>query len=212
VPWFRTYASDDIASSSWYGLTLAERGLLGTLARLTWIDGSAPASPRLLALAARASEDDVRRAFTDAVRAHLIPGPTAETIAVREIVRQRADVAEARQKMAIGGRAGAEKTNATRATSGKVNAARTAGRDVPCGLPRNVAAAHPAGSGRAPEMQCNALTSTPSTRDSEWIDAYEAGGAEHAHPSPSSSSYRVLLPEQVPNVRSVLSRVQRIAS
>lgn len=176
APWYRTFAADDLASSSWYGLTLAERGLLDSLARLTWIDGGAPDDLRLLALAARASEGDVCAALTDAVRAHLAPGPTPGTIAVAEIVRQRAEVAEARAKMAAGGRKGRAERVAN------ANATPKASHEVPRKVARKVArdthATRPAGSERAPEMQCNAMTSTPSSGTRAWVNDYATAEAK----------------------------------
>jgi hypothetical protein len=46
APSYATYASDDLARMTWYGLSAGERGLLESMARVYWYDEYLPSDPR----------------------------------------------------------------------------------------------------------------------------------------------------------------------
>jgi hypothetical protein len=112
-PWFKCFAADDIASSSYFGLTSGERGLLDSMARAYWIEGELPATPRLLAAIVRLPETEVVANLTPGVLSHFekIRG----TLAHRELARQRQNSDDARKRMSDAGRKGAAMTNAKHA-------------------------------------------------------------------------------------------------
>jgi hypothetical protein len=121
LPWFKAFASD-LASRSFYGLNAAERGLLDSMTKAYWIDGSLPKCWTLLARVVRLDEQEVRGALTAAVLVFFGADESdPELLHHSELRQQRKQLEEARKRMSEGGERGAETTN------GKKNASRKAG-------------------------------------------------------------------------------------
>ena len=57
-PAFQVYAADELASVSYYALSLAERGVLDAMRRVIWCDDAIPADPEGIALAIRRPEEE----------------------------------------------------------------------------------------------------------------------------------------------------------
>ena len=108
-PAFQVYASDDLASSRYFLLPLAQRGLLDAMRRACWVDieGSVPRDPAQLALVVRCSEADVREALTPQVLAWFAVGPDPTRLVDPDLQRQMAELMDRRQRQ----RAGAVATN-----------------------------------------------------------------------------------------------------
>ncbi len=119
-PAFQVYASDDLAASRFYGLSLAERGLFDSIERVIWCEDSIPADIAGIALAVRRPEDEVRDALTDRLRLHFRPvegNPSRMTCP--ELCRQMARLLDQRRKQSEA----ADKTNHAK-REGKRNADR----------------------------------------------------------------------------------------
>src|SRR5579862_613872 len=111
-PAYQTYASDDLASERYFGLSFAERGLLDAMRRACWVsrDGTVPATAAALAVFVRASEADVRHALTSRVLDWFVPSPDGTRLVEPDLQRQRDACHSKRQAQANGAAA----TNAKR--------------------------------------------------------------------------------------------------
>ena len=173
-PWYRTFASDDLSSSCYFGLSVGERGLLDSMARAYWCEGPLPESPRLLAALVRLPESEVTQSFTGGVLAHFerVNG----SLVHRELARQRRQSDAARNAMSEGGSKGARAANSKRA--GHLHAPQPA----PQGTPQPTS--------QGTDMNCTALHCTELRSvegaglpaDEEWVSSYEstAGALEQA--------------------------------
>jgi hypothetical protein len=90
-PAFQVYASDELASEQYFGLGLAERGLMDAMRRACWVseDGSIPADPALLAVVVRRPEAEVRLALSDSVLTWFLVGPGRQRLVEPDLQRQR---------------------------------------------------------------------------------------------------------------------------
>lgn len=108
-PAYQTYASDDLASERYYSLPLSQRGLLDSIMRTCWVNGSAPDDPQALAFAIRSTVDEVREHLTQAVRDHFTVGEDGRLMNP-ELERQRSNMIVRQESLSRG----AAKTNAKR--------------------------------------------------------------------------------------------------
>jgi hypothetical protein len=184
APAYATYASDDLARVSWYGLSAGERGLLESMARAYWVDGYLPSEPRLIALACRLETTDVQPLLTGAVLAHFESDDIGHLHHV-ELRRQLQNIAVTREKQSLGGKTGAAITNANRSTKRKPNTGAASQRVASVGAGR--LASIPAGLRRVPERteRTERTKSTSSLGKADfdsvvvvdpdpWVQEYEA--------------------------------------
>ena len=145
------YASDDLARISYFGLSVAERGLLDSMARAYWVSGSVPKDPRLLALVVRLPEADVKVSLTPAVLEHFQAAETdANSLHHIELRRQLQNIQLVRDKQSEGGAIGAQMTNDGRRKRKRSKASQTPA-PIPAGTPTTTPAPLPASLGRVPE-------------------------------------------------------------
>ena len=145
------YASDDLARISYFGLSVAERGLLDSMARAYWVSGSVPKDPRLLALVVRLPEADVKVSLTPAVLEHFQAAETdANSLHHIELRRQLQNIALVRDKQSEGGAIGAQMTNDGRRKRKRSKASQTP-TPIPATTPAGTPAPLPASLGRVPE-------------------------------------------------------------
>lgn len=104
-PAYQTYASDELASATYYRLSLAERGLLDAMRRAAWIDGAIPEDAEELALAVRRPVEEVRQALSAGVLRHFVCGDPGMLICP-ELERQRERLLVIRSERSKAGRKG----------------------------------------------------------------------------------------------------------
>src|SRR4051794_18965253 len=92
APAYQTYASDDLASEGYFGLTFPERGLLDAMRRACWVstDGTVPAESAALAVVVRRSEPEVRATLSAGVLAWFDASPDGRRLLEPDLARQRA--------------------------------------------------------------------------------------------------------------------------
>ena len=130
LPWYKTYAATDLASSRFFGLSAAERGLLDSMARAYWLDGELPQDPRLIARVVRMAEQEVLSALTQGVLGHFEADEARPGVLHHAGLRtQREAVKEGRRRMSIGGQRGAAITNNRVAARSGYPAKMVAGED-----------------------------------------------------------------------------------
>ena len=113
-PAYQTYASDDLASSKYYMLTLAERGLMESMRRVYWIEDGIPADAEVLASAVRRPAEEVRAALSQHVLDYFVENPhDASKLLCRVLAGQMAEQMDRRRKQSEGGKEGARKTNSS---------------------------------------------------------------------------------------------------
>lgn len=105
-PAFAVYASDLMANRAYRLMTLTERGLLLSIMCETWVNGSVPADPDDLAQLLGQSQEAVKIALTDRVKAHLDERNSEFTCP--EIEAYRARIENRRQVMSKAGKKGAK--------------------------------------------------------------------------------------------------------
>ncbi len=111
-PAYNVYASDDLASSRYYGLSVGERGLLDSMNRAWWVERHLPRNPILLARVVRLDTTEVEKYLTPSVLRHFVADEVVpDELHSVELQRQFNHVLEIREKQAIGGKIGAQKTN-----------------------------------------------------------------------------------------------------
>ena len=148
-PSYATYASDDLASVRYFGLSVAESGLLDAMARAYWVAHSLPRSCRLIALVVRLPETDVTQWLTPAVLEHFALDETdANSMHHIELRRRLQNIALVRAKQSEGGVIGAQKTNAGRCKR-KHSKAPQASTGEPATTPASTPAPVPASLGEA---------------------------------------------------------------
>lgn len=109
-PAYQTYASDDLASEAYYGLSLASRGLFDAMLRVIWVNGYVPKEAQLLAKAVRADLDDVTTALTPALVDQFVTlDSDRNRLTHPELERQRTQLEHRREKQRNGGREGARR-------------------------------------------------------------------------------------------------------
>jgi hypothetical protein len=156
-PAYQTYASDDLASEGYYGMSLASRGLYDAMLRVIWVDGYVPKDPALLAKAVRAEATEVKEA--------LVPGLLAQFEPLRgdpgrltypELERQRGNYQLLREQQRLGGKKGADRRYRQRDMS------------TPIGKPMG------------PELNCNEVQRTEKkpTQEVRKRGSSSAGAAE----------------------------------
>ncbi len=118
APAYAVYASDDLARTAWYGLNAGERGLLESMCRVYWIEGTLPGEPRLIALACRLEHADVLANLSDSVLNHFIRDDVGVLHHV-ELHRQLENIERTRELQSFGGKRGAAMTNEARASKRK---------------------------------------------------------------------------------------------
>jgi uncharacterized protein YdaU (DUF1376 family) len=106
------YASDDLSTSRYFGLSAGERGLLDSMARSYWVERSLPCDPRLLARVVRLDHAEVAAFLTPAVLAWFVQ--EGDVLHHLELRRQLANIALVRAKQSAGGTVGALITNEKR--------------------------------------------------------------------------------------------------
>jgi hypothetical protein len=111
-PAYQVYAADDLARSEYYGLSSGERGLLDSMQRAYWAEGSLLRDPKLLARALRLDETEVREYLTEAVLRHFESDESDPTrLHSKELQRQKLNYQVLRERQREGGRVGAAMTN-----------------------------------------------------------------------------------------------------
>src|SRR5437879_1300244 len=116
-PHFAIFASDDLASSRYFGLSSGERGLLASMERAYWAEGGRPLpqTPVLLARVTRLDTAEVERFLTPLVMVHFEADETDSGVLHHiELRRQLRNIRAQREKMSAGGQKGAEVTNSKR--------------------------------------------------------------------------------------------------
>lgn len=164
-PSYSVFAADDLASQSYYGLNVSERGLLDSMMRAWWVEHRLPRQAVLLAKVLRLDVGEVTANLTEAVLSHFIVDQTdSGVLHPHELVRQYRNIQLAREKMSIGGLAGAMATNSKR--DGRRKHRRSKALQQATGYPAGNPAPHPTGSSRGPEMNCNELNCNERTESS----------------------------------------------
>jgi hypothetical protein len=114
-PAYLVYASDDLAKSSYYGLSVSERGLLDSMQRVAWVEEEIPKDAGLLARVVRLPEQEVRESLSKSVLAHFEDAKDRPGfLRSIELGRQMENIRESREAMSTGGKKGAQTTNRTR--------------------------------------------------------------------------------------------------
>ena len=181
APSFSVYASDNLARTAWYGLTVGERGLLESMARVYWVESRLPRDTRLLALACRLPADDVAKLLTPGVLEHFeVDDADLAVLHHVELRRQLQNIAQTRELQSIGGKRGATLTNEARAAKQKAKQ-----RQRHTGAPATRGASTPAGQVRVPERteRTNSTSSLGSAHNSDvdpWIADYTEGELQSA--------------------------------
>lgn len=108
-PAFQVYASDELAREQYFGLSLAERGLLDAMRRACWVssDVSVPASPAELAVVVRRPQAEVQHALSAAVLAWFEPTCDGHRLVDPDLRKQMGDLMDRREAQSKG----AEATN-----------------------------------------------------------------------------------------------------
>lgn len=192
-PGYLVYASDSLASSSFFGLSAGERGLLSSMQMAYWCEGGRgiPRNPILLSRTVRLDTAEVERFLTPQVLLHFeTDSVDPDTLHCTELQRQLNNVRIAREKMADGGRKGAATTNNQR--DGRRKPRRSKPLQQPAGHPASNhagdPASHPAGSSRGPELSRDELSRDEKSSSSlgkkpntdPWVVAYsETKVVEH---------------------------------
>ncbi len=141
-PAYQTYASDDLASEAYYGLSLASRGLFDAMLRVIWVNGYVPKEPHVLAKAVRADPVEATSALVPELLEQFVPfQDDPRRLTYPELDRQRANLERQRQQQRVGGKKGANRRYGRRPGSG-----------------------NPMGQPMGPEMKCNELNRTDKKR------------------------------------------------
>jgi hypothetical protein len=176
-PSYATFASDDLANSAYFGLNVSERGLLDSMMRAWWVEHRLPRQAVLLARVLRLDVNEVTANLSAAVLCHFVIDQTdSGLLHPHELVRQYRNIQIAREKMSIGGMAGAMATNSKR--DGRRKPRRNKTLQQAPGYPASNPATYPSGSGRRPELNCNERTELQSLEkqpinNDDWVNAYE---------------------------------------
>lgn len=178
VPWFKVFAANDMASARFYGLSVGERGLLDSMQRCCWNDGSVPRNARLLARVVRLEEIEVKESLTDAVLAYFVADEhDAEMLRSIEIDRQLDELAVIREKQRKGGMLGARITNST-----KVKILKGKTKEPPLAAHATIPAPTHASRDRLPSIPSNQIPSNASVDGVDpWVREYEDALASGTH-------------------------------
>jgi hypothetical protein len=179
-PAFQTYASDDLASSSYYSLTLSERGLLDAMRRVIWCDGRVASEPEALSLAVRRPRDEVVAAFTQRVQNHFVQDEDGNLICP-VLAGQKAEMIERREKQSVGGKKGGTKGAQKRASDAS----------SPASLPASSPASSPSRSPSSSRDERSGVESNPVEASPVEANRGEASwGERRAHKTNAQFSTR----------------------
>lgn len=115
APAFQEYAASLLARTEFRVMSLAARGLLFTMRLECWVNESLPSDSAKLARVLGFHPDEVGRALPDVMAFFKLDGAN---LRCPELDDYRAHLRDRRERQAEGGRAGAAKTNSTRAKAG----------------------------------------------------------------------------------------------
>lgn len=108
APAFQEYASDMLANSRYRTMSLSERGLLDTMRRECWVNGSIPKEPQELAAYLGKSFDDVNRSLS--IRVLSFFKESFDQLICPELDAYRAGLESKSKKMSEAGQRGGKTT------------------------------------------------------------------------------------------------------
>jgi len=108
APAFQEYASDMLANAQYRSMSLAERGLLDTMRRECWVNGSIPKEPNELADSLGKLADEIKLNLSMKVL-HFFR-ELNDKLVCPELDAYRANLADKKQRMSEGGRRGGKST------------------------------------------------------------------------------------------------------
>jgi hypothetical protein len=195
-PAYQVYAADDLASSSYFPLSVSERGLLDSMQRACWVDDAVPCDPQLLARVLRLPEGDVRPHLTPKVLAHfVVDEDDRERLRSLELTRQMTNLLEIRGKQSVGGQKGAAIANAARSrgeTKPRINrlqnnSGRLSGR--PSGQPSGAELRRMESNGEelSQKQSIDKADGSSDAEHAEWVRDYD--GAEEPSSTPKRAGH-----------------------